>query len=80
LLVIIMYVFVVATTVLFGGVSEDFSTLGRSTVSLFRLLIGDGWGLGVPVAEQVPLTWPFMMLYAVVSTFVILNLFIAVTT
>ncbi|HIT76978.1 MAG TPA: ion transporter [Candidatus Avipropionibacterium avicola] len=80
LLVIIMYVFVVATTMLFGPVSPEFGSLGDSTVTLFRLLIGDGWAVMETIGDQIPYAWPFMMVYAVISTFVILNLFIAVTT
>ena len=81
LLVIIMYVFVVACTMLFGPYSSNFADLGASTVSLFRLLVGDGWGALVePLQEDLPWAWTFMMGYGVVSTFVILNLFIAVTT
>lgn len=81
LLVLIMYVFVVACTMLFGHISPAaFGDLGTSTVSLFRLLNGDGWGeLVEPLAAQVPYAWPFMMIYGLISTFVILNLFIAVT-
>lgn len=81
LLIIIMYVFVVACTMLFGQYSKDFADLGISTVSLFKLLVGDGWSTLVePLQEQLPWAWTFMMGYGVVSTFVILNLFIAVTT
>ncbi len=80
LLVIIMYVFVVATTMLFGPVSPAFGSLSESTVTLFRLLIGDGWAVMDPIGDRLPYAWPFMMVYAVISTFVILNLFIAVTT
>lgn len=81
LLVIIMYVFIVACTMLFGPYSADFRDLGASTVSLFRLLVGDGWGQMIdPVQEHLPWAWTFMIVYGVVSTFVILNLFIAVTT
>lgn len=81
LLVIIMYVFVVATTMLFGPVAPAaFGSLGESTITLFRLLIGDGWSVMESIGDQLPYAWPFMMVYAVISTFVILNLFIAVTT
>ncbi|WP_430592853.1 ion transporter [Humidisolicoccus flavus] len=81
LLVMIMYVFAVACTMLFGPVlPAHFGDLGATSISLFRLLNGDGWGeLVAPLQEQVPYAWPFMMLYGVISTFVILNLFIAVT-
>lgn len=81
LLVLIMYVFIVACTMLFGTISPAaFGDLGRSTISLFRLLNGDGWGeLVAPLATDAPYAWPFMMIYGLISTFIILNLFIAVT-
>jgi len=67
-----MYVFVVACTMLFGGIApEMFGDLGASTVSLFRLLNGDGWGEIVPpLTASAPWAWPFMMIYGLVSTFV----------
>ncbi|KAB1655974.1 ion transporter [Pseudoclavibacter chungangensis] len=82
LLVIIGYVFVIVSTTLFGSIRPDhFGDLARSGISLFRLLIGDGWfDIVMPLAEQEPVAWPFFILYTIVSTFVVLNLFIAVTT
>ncbi|MCH1882816.1 ion transporter [Agrococcus sp. ARC_14] len=82
LLVVIGYVFVVASTMLYGtDRPQDFGDLGASTVSLFRLLNGDGWGEIVqPLSELQPSAWPFFMVYGVLTTFVVLNLFIAVTT
>lgn len=82
LLVVIGYVFVVASTILYGAARpQDFGDLGASTVSLFRLLNGDGWGeIVAPLAQTEPSAWPYFMVYGVVTTFVVLNLFIAVTT
>lgn len=82
LLVVIGYVFVVASTMLYGRARpQDFGDLGASTVSLFRLLNGDGWGeIVAPLSATEPSAWPFFMVYGVVTTFVVLNLFIAVTT
>ena len=82
LLVVIGYVFVVASTMLYGTARpQDFGDLGATTVSLFRLLNGDGWGEIVqPLSETQPSAWPFFMVYGVLTTFVVLNLFIAVTT
>lgn len=82
LLIVIGYVFVVVATTLYGDEQpEYFGDLGASAISLFRLLVGDGWGTFVqPLSETNASAWPFFVLYTVVSTFIILNLFIAVTT
>jgi voltage-gated sodium channel len=67
-------------TKLFGeGMEEQFGTLGASFFTLFQLMTLDDWANIVkPAMEQVPLALLFFMPFIVLSTFVVLNLFIGV--
>ncbi|NED93839.1 ion transporter [Phytoactinopolyspora alkaliphila] len=82
LLIILYYVGVVMATNLFSGISpEHFGNLGQAATSMFRIMIGDG-GLGdivEPIGRQQPAAWLFFLVFVVIATFVVLNLFIAVT-
>lgn len=80
LLSLVMYVAAVMSTKLFGGTSpEYFGDLGTSLWTLFQVMTGEAWP---EIAEQVmtvhPMAWLFFLLYILVSTFVVLNLFLAV--
>lgn len=77
LLVMVMYIYAVITTELFAP-AEPFQDLGRSFTSLFRVLIGDGWGDVVTPVATTPAVWALFISYAVVTTIIVLNLFIAV--
>jgi voltage-gated sodium channel len=80
LMALIFYVFAVMATKLFGeGMEEQFGTLGASFFTLFQLMTLDDWANIVkPAMEQVPLALLFFMPFIVLSTFVVLNLFIGV--
>ena len=80
LMLLIFYVFAVMATKLFGDVmDEQFGTLGRSFFTLFQLMTLDDWANIVkPAMEHQPWSWLFFMPFIIVSTFVVLNLFIGV--
>ena len=65
---------------LFGdGMEEQFGTLGASLFTLFQLMTLDDWANIVkPAMELQPYALLFFMPFIVVSTFVVLNLFIGV--
>ena len=80
LMLLIFYVFAVMATKLYGGVMEEqFGDLGASFFTLFQLMTLDDWANIVkPAMEHQPWSWLFFMPFIVVSTFVVLNLFIGV--
>jgi voltage-gated sodium channel len=80
LLALVLYVASVMATKLFGAVSpEYFGSLGGSAFTLFQIMTMEGWA---DIARELmvvkPWAWMFFLGYLVVSTFTVLNLFIAV--
>ncbi|MEI8147175.1 MAG: ion transporter [Alphaproteobacteria bacterium] len=81
LLGIIFYVFAVMGTKLFGeAFPKYFGTLADSVFTLFQVMTLEGWSENVvrPIMEQYPQAWLFFVPYIVVTTFMVLNLFIGV--
>ena len=81
LLGLILYVGSVIATKLFSTVApEYFGDLGDSLFTLFQVMTGEAWSEGArSVMEAEPLAWIFFIGYIAVTTFTVLNLFIAVT-
>lgn len=77
LLVMVMYIYAVIATELFAP-AEDYQDLGRSFASLFRVLVGDGWGDVVTPVATTPGAWILFISFSVVTAIIVLNLFIAV--
>lgn len=80
-MMIIFYVGAVIATQLFGSAFPDwFGSLGASAFTLFQVMTLESWSMGIarPVMEAFPQAWIFFLLFIVVSTFTMLNLFIAV--
>jgi voltage-gated sodium channel len=78
---IIFYVASVIATKLFGADFPDwFGTIGASAYSLFQIMTLESWSMGIvrPVMEVFPYAWVFFITFILVSTFTMLNLFIAV--
>jgi voltage-gated sodium channel len=80
LLVLMLYVAGVMSTKLFGATTpEYFGNLGTSLFTLFQMMTGEGWPeVANQVMAQHPMAWIFFVIYILLSTFVVLNLFIAV--
>jgi voltage-gated sodium channel len=81
IITIIFYVAAVIATKLFGAdFPEWFGTLGASAYTLFQVMTLESWSMGIvrPVMEVFPQAWIFFVLFILVSTFTMLNLFIAV--
>lgn len=81
LLGILFYVFAVMATKLFGAdFPEFFGTLGASVFTLFQVMTLESWAAGIvrPVMEKYPNAWLFFVPYIVLTTFMVLNLFIGV--
>jgi voltage-gated sodium channel len=81
LLALILYVFAVMATKLFGQTNpEQFGSLGATAYTLFQVMTFDGWSGGIvkPLAEQHPYAIAFFLVFILLSTFMALNLFIGV--
>ena len=80
LLGLIIYVAAVMATKLFGGISpEYFGDLGTTLFTLFQTMTGEAWpDIAREVMAQAPLAWIFFVVYILISSFAVLNLFIAV--
>ncbi|KAA5830491.1 ion transporter [Saccharopolyspora hirsuta] len=80
LLVLILYVGSVIATKLFSAIApEYFGDLGDSLFTLFQVMTGEAWSeVARSVMEAEPLAWIFFIGYIAVTTFTVLNLFIAV--
>src|SRR6476646_7795541 len=78
---LIYYVFAIMATKLFGEDNPNlFGTLGDSLFTLFTVMTLEGWTNDVarPVMQNHPYAWVFFVVYIVITTFMVLNLFIGV--
>lgn len=80
ILIIILYVFAVIGSKLFGAdYPQWFGSLTISLFTLFQVLTLEGWADIVREIEKThPYAWGFFIPYILFSTFIVLNLFIAV--
>jgi voltage-gated sodium channel len=79
---VVFYVAAVAATQLFGrdpALAGLFGSLDRSTYTLFRVMTLDSWSeVSDATMARFPLAWAFFMPFIVLTSFAVLNLFIAV--
>lgn len=81
IMLLIFYVGAVMATKLFGDqFPEWFGHIGSSSYTLFQIMTLESWSMGIvrPVMEQFPHAWLFFLVFILVTTFTMLNLFIAV--
>jgi voltage-gated sodium channel len=80
LLSLVLYVGAVLATELYADASPThFGDLGDSLFTLFQVMTGEAWpDIAQEVLATHPSAWIFFVLYILVSTFVVLNLFTAV--
>ena len=83
LLVLVMYVSAVIATELFKGAApQHFGDLGTTLFSLFQVMTGEAWpDIAADVMEDpdgMPGAWIFFVLFILIVSFAVLNLFIAV--
>ena len=79
-LALVFYVSAVIATKMFGSEFPDwFGTVGGSMYSLFQIMTLESWSMGIvrPVMETYPAAWAFFVPFIVVTSFAVLNLFIA---
>ncbi len=81
LLLLIFYVFSVMAAKLFGASKPElFGDLGTAAYTLFQVMTFDDWSAGVvkPLMEEHPYAALFFIVFILLSTFMVLNLFIGV--
>ena len=79
-LILLFYVSAVLATKLFGdGVPELFGSMGESLFTLFQIMTLEGWAdIARDMEEMYPWAWMFFVPYILITTFTMLNLFIAI--
>ncbi len=80
-LTLVFYVGAVLSTKMFGGsFPEWFGTVGASMYTLFQVMTLESWSMGIvrPVMEVYPLAWVFFVPFIFLTSFMVLNLFIAI--
>jgi voltage-gated sodium channel len=80
-LLLIYYVFAVIATKLFGEhFPQWFGSIGESLYSLFQIMTLESWSMGIvrPVMIEHPYAWIFFIIFILIATFTMLNLFIAI--
>jgi voltage-gated sodium channel len=81
LLMLIFYVFSVMAAKLFGEAKPElFGNLGAAAYTLFQVMTFDDWSAGIvkPLLDQHPYAAAFFIVFILLSTFMVLNLFIGV--
>lgn len=79
-LMLVYYIAAVMATNLFGAdFPVWFGSVGASMFSLFQIMTLESWSMGIvrPVMEVYPYAWLFFVPFIVVTSFTVLNLFIA---
>lgn len=71
---------VIATKMFRHEFPEWFGSVGSSAYSLFQIMTLESWSMGIvrPVMEQFPWAWAFFVPFILITSFTMLNLFIAV--
>lgn len=78
---LIFYIGAVMSTKLFGGqFPEWFGSIWSSLYTLFQIMTLESWSMGIvrPVMDFYPHAWLFFIPFILITTFTMLNLFIAV--
>ncbi len=78
---LIFYVAAVMGAKLFSGTHpEFFANVGASAFTLFQVMTLESWSMGVarPVIAEHPHAWIFFVVFIILTSFAVLNLFIAV--
>lgn len=81
IIMLIFYVSSVLTTNFFGAEFDEwFGSIGRSMYSLFQIMTLESWSMGIvrPVMEIYPWAWLFFVIFILITSFAVLNLFIGI--
>ncbi|MFK5895122.1 MAG: ion transporter [Pseudomonadota bacterium] len=78
-LLLFFYVFAIISTNLFSlTFPQWFGSLGESMFTLFQIMTLESWSMGIarPIMEVHPYAWIFFVVYILIVTFIMVNLFI----
>ncbi|MBE9525987.1 MAG: ion transporter [Proteobacteria bacterium] len=78
-LLLFYYVFAIIATNLFSETFPQwFGSLGESMFTLFQIMTLESWSMGIarPIIEVHPYAWIFFVVYILIVTFIMVNLFI----
>ncbi len=78
-LLLFFYVFAIIATNLFSSAFPQwFGSLGESMYTLFQIMTLESWSMGIarPIMEVYPYAWIFFVIYILIVTFIMVNLFI----
>lgn len=78
-LLLFFYVFAIIATNLFSMTFPQwFGSLGESMFTLFQIMTLESWSMGIarPIMETHPYAWIFFVIYILIVTFIMVNLFI----
>ena len=81
IILLVFYVSGVLATNLFGNdFDEWFGNIGRSMYSLFQIMTLESWSMGIvrPVMKLYPYAWIFFVIFILMTSFAVLNLFIGI--
>lgn len=81
MLALLFYISAVMATNLFGSAfPEWFGSFGATLYSLFQIMTLESWSMGIvrPVMEVYPHAWMFFVPFILLTSFIVLNLFIGV--
>jgi voltage-gated sodium channel len=81
LVLIVFYVSGVIATNMYGSeFPQRFGSLGTSFYTLFQVMTLEGWSeeIARPIMEVYPMAWLFFLIFIFISTFIVVNLFVAV--
>ena len=81
MLLLLFYISAVMATKLFGeAFPQWFGHIGASLYSLFQIMTLESWSMGIvrPVMEVYPYAWAFFVPFILMTSFIVLNLFIGV--
>ncbi|MCK0471448.1 ion transporter [Halalkalibacter sp. APA_J-10(15)] len=81
LMSIIFYIFAVIGTMLFANAApEYFGNLQLTLLTLFQVVTLESWASGVmrPIFAEIPWSWLYFIIFILIGTFIIFNLFIGV--
>ena len=80
LIFIVLYIYGVAGVILFESIEGGrFETLGEALITLTQIMTLSSWeAVMLPILEIHPMSWIYFISFVILSSIIILNLFVAI--
>ena len=77
---ILLYIYAVAGVILFESIEGGrFEDLGEAIIALIQIMTLSSWeNIMLPIMDVYPMAWIFFISFVVLSSIIVLNLFIAI--